>query len=197
MSRRSRRKAKHLPLKIPRAWIVVGAFILIGFTLLYFFGRHFVFHDEEQNKHFSTIAFWVLLPVMAVRRLSAPVDPEADPHESILSVGIGLIVGSLLLAGALVFSAHGYIALFSAATGDTLIVNAKVCCGRESGTWEDTTCDRFVNIVFNRQETRVCLADFHDADADIGNQDVMLEIRRSSVGYNILALSLPAPGVPK
>ena len=193
MSRRSRRKTKNRHRQLPLAWIAIAGITLIGVALLFAVGRHFSFHHQEQASQVSKIAFFALLPLIIIGRLTAAPDtePSTEPPQSLLFAGINWIILTALIAGAVVVGAHGYIALFNAVFGETLAVNAKVCCGRESDPWEDTRCEYFVSIIYDQRKTVLCLDDFQDPVTDIEDGNVTLTIRRSAIGYTIDELAFP------
>ena len=195
MSRRSRRKAKNRRQRIPLAWIGIAIFALIGVVLQLALGRHFAFHNEAQASQVSTIAFVVLLPLIIVGTLVTTPDtqPSTEPPQSLLFAAINWIIGTALIAGVIVYGSHGYIALFNTVFGETLTVDAKVCCGRESDPMEDTRCEYFVSIIYDARKTVLCLDNFQDPVTDIEGGDVTLTIRRSAIGYTIEALAFP-PG---
>lgn len=170
-------------------WAYGMVFFLIGMMLLYACGLHFVFKDDEGHAEAMKIAFWVLLLLIAAARLIYPIGTENDPKQSIASAGVQWLVSTVLIAGALVYSANGYITLFSAITGETLIVHATVCCQREPAIL-DGGCDYYGTIEFLGQKHEECFDDLADSDAefDVGQRDVQLKIRLSSIGYNVLEL---------
>ena len=197
MSHRTRNRPNpsdeiRLPLIFGLLAIFVGvalAFILTDFVFL--FGPAYV--------AIAWPAFLILLPVIAIALLASP---KGKLWRSRLSLArlphvLGWALGIAALAGAIILSPYGYLAMFNEMVGYDVTVRAKVVSvwdtvQRESG--RKNRCTRHATILVGRKNIGICLIDHYKPNDNIQGADVWLQVRQSPFGYSIGQMAL-APAI--
>ena len=191
MSKRSRRKAAAKQ-KFPVSWIVALLVVLVGFALGPTAGKHFVFRFGDQYDHVALIAFLVLMPAIAVIRLlnSKGKVVNHHPKQSAMFAFINWVLSTALIAAVIIFSPYGYVALYHQAIGDDLTVAAKVCRVHDMTQRRGRGCNRGATLMINGREHGICLAHHYAPNTPLIDQDVMVSIRQSWLGFSIGELKL-------
>jgi hypothetical protein len=168
--------------------------IFVGVALAYVLSD-FVFLDRAAYVDFAWPAFLILLPVITIGLLASPRGKLWRGRLSLARLPhlFGWALGIAVLAGAIVSSPYGYLAMFNEVVGYDVTVKAKVVSVWDVAQGEGRDkrrCTRLATVLVGSRKTSICLGDHYKPNDNIQGEDVLMQVRQSPFGYSMGQISL-------
>ena len=181
------------PVGLPVIFFLLAVFV--GVAPAYILS-HFVFLYGVAYANVAWPTFMILLPLIAIALLASPrgklwrsrMTVARLPH----AFGWAFIIAAL--AGSIVVSPFGYLAVFNEMAGKDVTLTAKVLRVWDDvprpGSRKEVRCIRHATILVAGHTKGMCLMDHYPSNDNIQGEDVLLQVRQSPFGFSIGQMAL-------